>query len=220
MKTKLTILTIILFNINLKGQLNFNRIDNYNCINCDSHFKIEKERYEFSFEQAFDISLLNPTEDIAVWAIINHKNKIISSGSGNSIKDFVIKKPGQYKVVFSNLGKHQYSDTSNITILPYQIRYDIQNTSFSELPVVGVNSSNITIRIPIEVLTYQNKSYLLPKTTLELGVLKAFSDIQSIKSGQQVLQFKLSGTPIYAGPSQIVINESVVYTFNILPTKN
>jgi hypothetical protein len=214
-----------LFSFSLSGQSNqelltYHHINGYNC---DFHFNIEKSYYEVSYNQTFDIRLLNHTNDQVSWKILNKKYKVLSQGIGNNINNHIIQIPGPYKVIFTNLGSHQFSDTASLLVLPYQINIDINNTQFSELPVVGVNASNITFSVPMMVTTFKNKPCDMPLLKLEMGDLIATSSPLNIVSGHHQLLFRLSGTPQYAGPSQIILTQNqqnLVFTFNILPSKN
>lgn len=116
------------------------------------------------------------------WQILNNQNKIIAQGNGIDLQNFVFEKPGSYTIAIqeinaSSVKPHDCSrkmlpETILVEVAPVQMQFLFNEMVFST-PLVGDIDIAGTLTIPVNVTTYNNKSYTYSNTTFRAAGIGA-----------------------------------------------
>jgi len=145
--------------------------------------------------------------DAAVrWTIINSKQGINLTLSGNQINNYSFDEPGEYEILFletkglnDECSHAMFPAKMIIQVSPVKLSFDFSKIKLSEKLVKGKNYTDLIITVPTKITVKDNSiaTLLTPGMTISgvgvsLVAVALNSDV-TVKDGIQLLKYKVSG---------------------------
>lgn len=157
----------------------------FNCFCCE-HFGVSAKQVTLTYDSSLEVSCSADDSQLISWKLIDNNNQILNSGKGTIISNILMSTPGRYYAVFldnHNNNLTNQSDTTEIVVLPYKIRFDTQTASFSNI-LISKKSINSILEIDLKIDTYKEYIYDFEDIKLTFSGVGVHLDTKLIASKQ------------------------------------
>lgn len=168
---------------------------------------LSQERYDLGYGSKINFIADNSSSQVPSWQITSD-GVVIHSGSGNSTGEIQFDKPGVYQIVFTvaaSADHESHSDTAPIYVYPVKMTFLFNELKFSSLPQKGVETSGISLTVPVEVETIDGQPVVFERPVFNTaGIATTINGATKqsqvkLKPGKTLLTYEVSGAAALGG---------------------
>ena len=159
----------------------------FHCFCCE-HFGVNIKQVTLVYDSSLEISCFADDNQLISWKLVDNNNQLLHSGKGHVINNILMSTPGKYYAIFldnHNNDLANQSDTTEIVVLPYKIKFDTQTASFSNV-LISKNSINSFLEIDLKIDTYKEYLYDFKEIKLNFSGVGVNLDTKLIAYKQTV----------------------------------